>query len=48
MVAQDFSPSTREAEAGGFLWVWGQPAQQTKLQDSQDYTEKACLKKQKT
>jgi hypothetical protein len=45
-VAQAFNPSTREAEAGDF-WVWGQPGLQSELQDSQGYTEKPCLKKQK-
>jgi hypothetical protein len=39
MVAHVFNPSTREAEAGGFL--------QSEFQDSQGYTEKPCLEKQK-
>jgi hypothetical protein len=30
------------------FWVWGQPGLQSKFQDSQGYTEKPCLKKQKT
>ena len=29
------------------FWVRGQPGLQTKFQDSQDYTEKPCLKKKK-
>ena len=43
-MAQAFNPSTREAEAGGSLWVWGQPGLQSA--DNQDYTKKPCLKKQ--
>jgi hypothetical protein len=39
-----FDPSTQEAEKGRSLWVWGQPGLQSELQDSQDYTEKPCLK----
>ena len=46
MVALAFNPSTREAEAGDF-WVRGQPGLQSEFQDSQDYTEKPCLKKTK-
>jgi hypothetical protein len=46
-VAHTFNPSTREAEAGGFLN--SRPAWSTEwYQDSQSYTEKPCLKKQKT
>jgi hypothetical protein len=45
MVAHAFDPSTREAEAGGFLR--GQPALQSEFQDSQGYTEKPWLKKPK-
>jgi hypothetical protein len=42
VVAQAFNPSTREAEAGGFLSL--RPAWSTKwVQDSQGYTEKPCL-----
>jgi hypothetical protein len=44
VVAHAFNPSTREAEAGGFLS--SRPAWSTKFQDSQSYTEKPCLKKQ--
>jgi hypothetical protein len=29
------------------LWVWGQPALQSKFQNSQGYTEKLCLEIQK-
>jgi hypothetical protein len=42
VVAHTFSPSTREAEAGGFLS--SRPAWSTeRVQDSQGYTEKPCL-----
>jgi hypothetical protein len=47
-VVHDFNPSTWEAEAGGFLSFRGQCGLQSEFQDSQDYTEKPCLKKQKT
>jgi hypothetical protein len=30
------------------FWVPGQPGLQSEFQDSQGYTEKPCLKKQKT
>jgi hypothetical protein len=39
--------STWEAETGRSLWVRGQPGLQSEFQDSQDYTEKLCLKKTK-
>ena len=42
MVAHAFSPSTREAEAGGFL-SRGQSGLQSEFQDNQGYTEKPCL-----
>jgi hypothetical protein len=45
MVAQAFNPSTREAEAGGFLS--SRPAWSIEFQDSQGYTEKPCLEKPK-
>jgi hypothetical protein len=45
VVAHAFNPSTREAEAGGFLS--SRPAVQSEFQDSQGYTEKPCLKKPK-
>jgi hypothetical protein len=46
MVAQGFNPSTREAEADGFLS--SRPAWSTKwVQDNQGYTEKPCLEKPK-
>jgi hypothetical protein len=44
VVAHAFNPSTREAEAGGFL----SSALQSEFQDSQGYTEKPCLKTPKT
>jgi hypothetical protein len=43
VVAHAFNPSTWEAEGGDF-WVRGQPGLQSEFQDSQDYTEKPCLK----
>jgi hypothetical protein len=45
VVAHAFNPSTREAEAGGFLSS-RQPGLQSEFQDSQGYTEKPCLEKQ--
>jgi hypothetical protein len=45
VVAHAFNPSTWEAEAGGFLR--SRPAWSTEFQDSQGYTEKPCLEKQK-
>jgi hypothetical protein len=45
MVVHAFNPSTWEAEAGGSLWVRGQPGLQSEFQDSQGYTEKHCLEK---
>jgi hypothetical protein len=45
-VAHAFNPSTWEAEAGRFLS--SRPAWSTsKFQDSQSYTEKPCLEKEK-
>jgi hypothetical protein len=46
VVAHAFNPSTREAEAGGFL-SRGQSGLQSEFQDSQGYTEKPCLEKPK-
>jgi hypothetical protein len=47
MVVHTFHPSTWEVEAGKYLWVWGQPGLQSKLQDSQSsYLEITCLEKQ--
>jgi hypothetical protein len=43
VVMHAFNPSTREAEAGGFLSFSGQPGLQSEFQDSQGYTEKPCL-----
>jgi hypothetical protein len=49
MVAYAFNPSTREAEAGGFLS--SRPAWSIKVssrtEDSQGYTEKPCFDKKK-
>jgi hypothetical protein len=48
VVAHTFNPSTREAEAGGFLSsrpAWS--TLQSEFQDSQGYTEKLCLGKKK-
>ena len=42
-----FCPSTQKAEAGRSLRVRGQSSLQSEFQNSQDYTEKPCLKKQK-
>lgn len=42
------NPRTREAEARGSLWVWGQPHLQSKFENSQSYyTEKHCLEGKK-
>jgi hypothetical protein len=46
VVAHAFNPSTREAEAGGFL-SWRPAGLQSEFQDSQGYSEKHCLEKQK-
>jgi hypothetical protein len=46
-VAHAFNPSTWEAEAGGFLSSRPAWFLQSEFQDSQGYTEKPCLKKQK-
>jgi hypothetical protein len=45
VVAHAFNPSTWEAQAGGFLSF--QPGLQSEFQNSQVYTEKPCLEKQK-
>jgi hypothetical protein len=46
VVVHAFNPSTREAEAGGFLN--SRPAWSTsEFQDSQGYTEKPCLGRKK-
>ena len=42
-----FNPSTLEAEAGGSLWVQGQPGLQNEFQNSQGYIAKTWLKKKK-
>lgn len=46
-VVHTFSPST-QAEAGRFLWVWGQPGLQSKFQDSQNSIVKLCHKNKQT
>jgi streptomycin 6-kinase len=47
-VAHAFDPSTWEAEAGGYLSSSeASLLYRVKFQDSQGYTEKACLKKPK-
>ena len=47
MMAHTLDPSTWETEAGGSLWVWGQPGLQSKFQDRQScYTENSVSKKQ--
>jgi hypothetical protein len=43
VVAHTFNPSTWEAS----FWVRGQPGLQSQFQDSQGFTEKLYLKKQK-
>lgn len=47
MVVDTFDPSIPEAEAEavGFLQVYGQPGLYNKFHDNQRYREKACLKK---
>ena len=47
MVVHTFNLSTWEAEAGGSLWIQGQPGLQSEFQDSQGCTEKPYLKRQK-
>jgi hypothetical protein len=43
-----FNPSTpeAEAEAGGSLWVWGQPGLHQEFQDSRGYIESPISKQQ--
>jgi hypothetical protein len=43
VVTHTFNPSTWQAD----FWVRGQPGLQNEFQDSQVYTEKPCLKKEK-
>ena len=45
IVAHTFNPSTAEAEAGGYLWVPGQPGLQTENQTNQDYIDPVSKKK---
>ena len=47
LVAYIFKLSTQEAEAADFCEFQHQPGLQSKLQDSQGYTEKSCLQKTK-
>ena len=47
VVAHPFNPSTLEEKAGRSLCVQGQPGLQSEFKNSQKYTEKPCLKKQK-
>jgi hypothetical protein len=47
VVAHAFNPSTREAEAGGFLSSRPGLVYQNEFQDCQGYTEKPCLEKTK-
>ena len=35
MVAHTFNPSTQKAEAGGSLWIQGQPGLQSEIQEGQ-------------
>jgi hypothetical protein len=37
----------RQRQRQADFWVWGQPGLQSEFQDSQGYTEKPCLKKNK-
>jgi hypothetical protein len=46
VVVHVFNPSTKKAEAGGSLNS-SQPGLQSQFQDSQEHTEKPCLKKPK-
>ena len=47
VVAQAFNPSTQEAEVRVSLRVQGQSGLQSEFKDSQGYTEKPCLKKER-
>lgn len=42
-VAHPCHPSTREAETGGSLWVWGKADLHSEFQGSQDYMERPCI-----
>jgi hypothetical protein len=46
-MAHAFNPSTQRQKQADFF-VWGQPGLQSDFQDSQGYTKKPCLEKQKT
>ena len=43
-VVHAFKPSTWETEAGGSLWVQGQPGRHSEFQANQDYMVRSCLK----
>jgi hypothetical protein len=48
VVVHTFNPSTKEAEASEFLWVWGQPGLESGFQDSQSYRETLSRKTKET
>jgi len=45
MVSDTFNPSNGEAEAGGSLWMSGQPGLYILFQANQGYLVRPCLKK---
>ena len=47
MVVQFYNPSTWEAEAGGVLWVLGQPGLHSKFQFNRDYIVRLSQRKRK-
>ena len=47
MVAHSFNPIIWKAEAGRSLGVWSQTGLHSKFQESQNYVQKPCLKKNK-
>lgn len=48
LVAHAFNPTIQMAEAGWFLWVWGQSHLHSEFRDGQSYVERTCLKNPKT
>lgn len=44
MVVHAFNPSTKEAQAGRSVWVWGQLILHSKFHDSQGYLVRCCFK----
>jgi hypothetical protein len=44
-IYEESIPLGRQRQAD--FWVWGQPGLQSEFQDSQGYTEKPCLEKNK-